>query len=262
MAKRIGILVVVFLVAMVFWTSAKAWIDSPTGSFEDYYRWVIPLGLMMLYAGVSGLAFLLLERKWAWGALGLSILAAVFAFGFHELYLIGLGGLLLLGLMAVRRVRNEYASRREIYISGIIGPAVGILLTSIFLFLSVAYYTTPQVREETQGGKLPQSISRMIQDIARKVLSEELEKLPPNQRSQAERQIVSEVTSYITSLLGPYTKFIPILLAVGLFLLLESVRFVFSWLAIAVAAGIFMILKATGFVTISERDIKAQQIVL
>ncbi len=261
MIKKSVILGSVLLASAAFWFAAKAWMDNPVSALENYAQWAWPLGLLVVCIGVRSLALLLLDtlrfRLWSIAAAGLPV---VVFFGFHWVYAAALGVMLCLDFYAMRRINDEYQSRMRINLRGILGSGAALLITSTFLFLSAAYYLSPTVQASTTAQKLPPTITQLVQEIVRRFLSEELTQLAPQSRVQAENQVLRQVMDQLNTLAMPYLKYLPFILTFGLFLLLQGLSFLFSWLAIALATLIFTLLKTTRFVKIEEYDMRAERI--
>lgn len=265
MPKKIVILIAVFAAFLAFWIAANIWLDNPASALNDYSRWIVPLVFMIVSSAVLALAILLVNKDWKWilaysaGAL----LPGLFVAGFGSLTVIGgLAGMGVLIGLAAQKIRGESETRIRVNINAMIGSGTRFILAGVIVFLSVAYYVSPAVQISKETRQLPPTIIEMIQGLTRKLIGNELAVLPPKERAQAERTVVREVLDQMNDIAGPYLKFLPFILAVGLFLLLQSLNFLFAWLAGILAASIFWFLAKTGFVKIEKKLIEGEKISL
>lgn len=84
--------------------------------------------------------------------------------------------------------------------------------------------------------------------------------LPPQERQQAENQIINQIWTQATDFLGPYFQYLPPILAFGLFLILQGLSFIFVWLAVAVSIFLFWAMKKSGLVRIGIEQKEAETV--
>lgn len=264
MPKKIVILVAVFAAFLAFWIAANVWLDNPASALNDYSRWVVPLVLMIVSSAVLGLAILLLQKSWEWAiAVFVAVFPGLIIVGVNNLTIIGgLAGMTVLAVAAVQKIKDESQTRIKVNINAMIGSGLRLILVGIIIFLSVAYYASPAVQVSQKTKKLPPTIVEMIQGLTKKLVGDELSILPASERTRAENTVVREVLNQINDLAGPYLKFLPFILAIGLFLLLQGLNFVFSWLAGLVAASLFWALTKIDFIKIEKVMIEGEKISL
>ncbi|MEK7194778.1 MAG: hypothetical protein AAB561_01330 [Patescibacteria group bacterium] len=265
MPKKIVILLAVFAAFLAFWIAANIWLDNPASALNDYSRWIVPLVLMIASSAILALAILLVNKDWKWILVysAAVILPGLFVVGFGSLTVIGgLAGMGALISGAAQKIRNESETRIRVNINAMIGSGTRFILAGAIVFLSVAYYASPAVQISKETRQLPPTIIEMIQGLTRRLVGDELAILPAKERAQAEKTVVREVLDQINDLAGPYLKFLPFILAIGLFLLLQSLNFIFAWLAGLIAAGVFWILIKVNFIKIEKVMIEGEKISL
>lgn len=265
MYKKFVILGAVFAAFLAFWIAANIWLDNPASALNDYSRWIVPLVFMIVASAVLALAILLVNKDWKWILTysAAALLPGIFVAGFGSLMVIGgLAGMGALIGLAAQKIRGESETRIRVNINAMIGSGTRFILAGAIVFLSVAYYASPAVQISKETRQLPPTIVEMIQGLTRKLIGNELAILPPKERAQAERTVVREVLDQMNDIAGPYLKFLPFILAIGLFLLLQSLNFLFTWLAGLFAAGLFGVLVKTGFIKIEKAMIEGERIAL
>lgn len=262
MHKRIILLAIVLIVATAFWFVAKSWINNPGLDWGRMSDWLWPMLLLALLVTVKAIAYLLLEGRWRWGALAITAVPFIVLFGVNKIYLLAAVVMVLLNLFAIRRIENEARSRVTVHARSIVRGGLPLILMSIFLATSFAYYQSPSVQASVKTKALPPFIAETVRGTARQMLGQEFEQLPPKQRTATENQIVAETMGRINNFLAPYRQYIPPILAFGMFLILQGLSFAFVWLASAMSFGLFWILVKTQFVTIQRKSIEVESVTL
>ncbi|MEK7124835.1 MAG: hypothetical protein AAB864_00320 [Patescibacteria group bacterium] len=263
MHKKIGILVIVLLVASWFWYVVRQWIDAPGISWNQYHDWLWPILLLTLLVAVKSIAYLLLsDSRWRWGVLAAAALPFFFFFGFKLIYTAGVAAILLFNFFAMESIRDEAKARVRISAMPMLKRGIPALVTSLLLATSFAYYESPAVQASVQSKALPPFIRETVSTTARQFLSGQLQGVSPAQRTAAENQVVAETMSLINNLVRPYRQFIPPALALGMFLILQGLSFIFVWLAAFIGWALFMVLRKTNVVKIEKTNIEAERIVL
>jgi hypothetical protein len=108
--------------------------------------------------------------------------------------------------------------------------------------------------------QLPPTVKQVVETTVGNFLGQQVQSLPPQQQQQAKNQIVSQVLEQMTIFAQPYLKFLPPILAFGLFLVLEGLSFIFIWLSVLFGWLIFIVLKKSGFFRISIAQKEAEQL--
>lgn len=263
MAKRAALLIAVALVSVAFWSLTLTWSADPVTALSDVAGWIGVLLALILMVAVYALA-LMLTPEWSLRILSAFLVAVppIFIFTFHWITIAAFIGMILLNLEAMRVIQNETTARMKVHIRGILTGPISVILTSLILLVSAVYYVSPTVQKSQEAKELPPTVTQMVQEVTRRVFSREFEDIPERERPRVQNQVVQQVLDQLNSIAGPYLKFLPVALTAGLFLLLVSLKFVFTWLAATIALGLFFILRATGFVTIAEKPVTAEQILL
>jgi hypothetical protein len=263
MAKRASLLIAVALTSIAFWFLTVAWAANPVTALADFAGWTGVLLSLILMVAVYALALMLIPE------LSLRILAvflvgipALFIFSFHWLTIGAFVVMILLNLEAMRVIQGELKARLKVSIRGILSHPISMILTSIILLVSTVYYISPTVQQSREAKELPPTLTEMIQEVTRRVFSREFSDVPAKDRKQVENQVIKQVIGQLNTTAAPYLQYLPFVLTIGLFLLLVSLKFIFAWLAVSLSLGIFFILKKFGVVTIAEKPVTAEQIVL
>lgn len=261
LVKKIGIIAVVTTVSAVFWLYTKPWIDSPF-RFSDVSVWLVPLITLIILAPIIVLA-LMLFKSWLWEFIIIAGVALPFVAVFHTswLYLTGVVILFLLFIYTDRNTNQELNERTKINSRAIMRRGLNTVITGILVVVSFAYFLSSGVQESANNKELPPTIQQVIITTVGNFLGPQTGQLSPQQRIQSEDAVIAEVISEFTRILGPYFKFFPPILAFGLFLVLRGLSFVFIWFSVWLGQLIFWILRKTEFVTIEEKEVKAEALV-
>lgn len=263
MNKKIAILCSVALLAVLLWVSARPWIESPSFSLSEYGRWLAPLVLLLVLSASAVMAFLLLEpmsmKLSASALIGLPFLVI---FGFSWLFAGAFALILLYHWRAAKAVTDEAKSRITLKPQTIVSVGLAAVITPLLIALSFAYYQSPAVQASAARKQLPAGIEKAIAGAAKQAAAIELRELPASERPRVERELVNQVLAQINGWVKPYIRYLPPILAFGLFLFLQGFGFAFRWLAGYIALGIFWLFKKTAFVKITEKDVKAQVVSL
>ncbi|OGN06393.1 MAG: hypothetical protein A2750_04020 [Candidatus Yanofskybacteria bacterium RIFCSPHIGHO2_01_FULL_45_42] len=257
MAKKLT-LAVVGVLAVVFWYFAKAWVYNPY-RLSETGLWLRPLILMLFLISVTAVALILLKsRKWQLAVAALVTLPAFIFFGLHWLMLTGFAISVLLYWHAIKVVDIESRERIKVNIGRTIHRALRSIIFPILIIVSFAYYLTPAVQQSAKKQEVSATFTKVVYKTIDTFFASELKNLPAGQRQQVKSQVAGQVTGMIQSLIRPYARFMPPLLAFGLFLLLESLSFVFIWIGTFLADIIFWALKRAKLVVISSKQVEIE----
>lgn len=260
MAKKTSILIVILLLAVVFWVWADKWINV-SGKFDGSGNWVMPLIALVLMSTSVALAFLLIEDNRIKNLIFIIVgTPAVAVFGFTPYFPGALALTFLFHLVAIRRVRTELEQRIKINIGVIMKQALPMIIMPIFIVVSFAYFLSPSVQQSANKKELPSSVRTLIVKTVDSVIGSQLSNLPPAEKEQTRNEVMKEIMQRVNDFVAPYSKFIPPILAFGLFLVLIGFNFIFVWLGVWLAMLTFSILKSTGFVKIIKREVEAETI--
>lgn len=261
--KRLGIMAVVGLVSFLFWIAVKPWIlGSGIESSLPAAGWALLIIFFVLAISVVGLAFYLLaDHRYA--LLTSVVVGATYflVFGIQLLYLAAVLVMVASQFIATDRIIGDIKSRITIQPRASIGRGITFIVTSFLILMATAYYTSPVIQETAQTRELPLQMRQLIREVSSRVLAKEFEQLTPRERTQAEQQIEGQVNQLFNDLVGPYREFVPFVLALLLFLLLQSIGILAVVFAAYGAGLLFKLLEKFDFVHIEERDVKAQRVV-
>lgn len=263
MTKRAALLIALALSSVIFWGLTLTWSADPVMALADVAGWIGVLIALIVMVAVYALTVMLIP-EWPLRILATFLvgLPVVFIFTFSWITIAAFAGMILLNLEAMRIITNEVHARNKIHIRGILSGPIGIILTSLILLVSAVYYVSPAVQKSEEAKELPPTVTQMVQEVTRRVFSHEFSEVPEKERPRVQNQVIQQVLNQLNTTAGPYLKYLPFVLTIGMFLLLISLKFIFSWLAVTLALGIFSLLRIAGFVTIAEKPVTAEQIVL
>ncbi len=262
MYKKVILIIVVGIMACLFWFWAKPWIESP-GRFLEIGIWLKPLITFVVLTSAIGLSFLLLKDY----ALKILISALVglpffFVFGFNQFYLGAFVLMVLLFMYGMRNIQAETGERTKINIRVIMQRGLPRIVTAMLVMVSFAFFFSPNIQASAKNGQLPPSFKQVIERTVDSFLGGQIKNLSPQERQQVKSQTVSQVMEQFAEFLGPYVQYLPPILAFGLFLILQGLSFIFVWLAVLVSALLFATLKRTGFFKIGAVSVEAEKIEL
>lgn len=261
MYKKIFILAAVLAAASLFWYVAGQWIGSPGIHWNQYRDWLWPILLLALLAAVKSIAYLLLnDSRWRWGVLAAAALPFLAFFGFKLSYTAGAVAIVIFNFFAMESIRGETLARVRISVMPMLKRGLPALVTSIILAASFAYYESPSVQASVQAKSLPSFVQETLGATAKQFMSSQLQGFSPAQRIAAEKQVVAETMSVINNAVRPYRQFLPPVMALGMFLILQGLSFIFVWLAALMGLALFTILKKTGVVRIEKSTIEAESL--
>jgi hypothetical protein len=260
MYKKSILIVLVAVVASLFWFWLKPWVDSPT-RFSDVGIWLKPLLALSLLASLVGLNFFLLKNS------GLRLLASVVAglpflivFGALPFYVGAFALMVLLHLYASTNIQQEGSERTTINVRLTLQRGLSMIIMPFLIMISFAFFLSPGIQMVSASRQLPPTVKQVVETTVGNFLGQQIQSLPPQQQQQAKNQIVSQVLEQITIFSQPYFKFLPPILAFGLFLVLQGLSFIFIWLSVLFGWLIFTVLKKSGFFRINIVQKQAEQL--
>lgn len=261
MTKKAILMIAVMILAVGFWIAAKPWVASPLRLSIDSKVWVWPLVLLVVLAAVEGLAMLIIQdKRLKFGMIALSGLPYLAVFGADKYYLVAYAILLALSWSSVTNIREEASERIKINIKQIMRRGLPNLITAILIMISFAYFLSPSTQASARKQQLPDSVRQIVAKSVETFAGGQLRQIPPGERQSFLNQATNEVMSQFTTFLKPYFKYLPPILAFGLFLVLQGLAFIFVWLAILAAILIFEILKKFGTIQIRVAQKEAEEL--
>lgn len=244
--KQIVLSAISIATAFLFWLLVKPVFGQ---AFSEVKNWLWPLVALAVFSGLTGLTFLLLDRKTVWLVMVLNLIIFALLFNPKEIIVwAGAGIALLFQLSARQAIQSEIQNRLKFDLHSVLHSGLGRFITSILILISFAYFLNSGVREAAERRELPGPVRQTVQTVVGSYIGENLERQNPSLRAEATEKILSEVTNF----LKPYFVFIPPVLAFGLFLILQGLSFIFVWLGILVAMLIFWVLKILKLVTMKK----------
>lgn len=262
MSKKLFILLVVFVLAILFWMSAKTWLAS-TETFSLSPRDLWPVVTLVILAACVGLAFLLISESWLRNLIFILVaLPAVVIFGVTR-YLPGVLALtFIFHVMAIRRIKDEVKQRIKINIRAAMRKALPLIIIPILMVISFAYYLDPVVQATASKKELPSNFRDIITATVDIFLGNQIINFPSSEIGPARKQIIDQVMGQFTDFISPFAQYFPPFLAFGLFLVLVGFNLIFVWLGTWLAVLIFEILKIIKFVKIIEKTATVEEFVV
>ena len=259
-SKKVSIIIAVTVIAILFWLSLVPWLKEGA-RFQHVGVWLPPFLALSLLIGTISLGIVLLEKKRLWLLMTmLSGLPIFILFGLHYIYLVFLGLLLISVLAAGQMIKRELKERYKVDIGVLSRTGVHYIVLPFLIGISFIYYFTPQLQSRVNDGLFPQSFQRTIASGVQQFIDASGEIPAGIDTKGASVQAVGVMFGRINTALKPYQPYLPPLLAFGLFIILWGVGFLFRWLGTLFARLLFYILKKTGFVKITEVEVKAERI--
>ncbi|MBI2676967.1 MAG: hypothetical protein HYX21_03440 [Candidatus Yanofskybacteria bacterium] len=253
MTKKILLAGTTCALSLFFWLKAKPWIADPL-RFQEVDVWLWPVVMLIAYTALLALSLLLLPKLYKLLAIFFNLAIFLIFFGVDQVILAGAGLAFLIQLSAVKAVQNAGENSLRFKFVPALKSGISRLLTSVFILISFAYFLSPGVQASAQNKELPQGIRKTIQIVVGNYIGENLEIQNPRLKAETNNYIISQVTTF----LQPYFKFLPPILAFGLFLILQGISVVFVWLAVLLAFIVFWILKMRGLVKIEKKPMEAE----
>jgi hypothetical protein len=255
--KRIALIIVIVACATMTWATARPWLESPL-RFSGWLRPFWPSLAVTVLAAVAGVAFTLLRSRWDRLAAILASWAAFILFWDADIWY--LSALPLFGFLwyeASRRMQDDMHDRHTLRINAALGRGIKLILLGAFLMVSVGFFLLPANRS-ADIGTLSKGIRSGLDDAYdTTVVRDQLAQLPPSLQAQFKADLGKSVDDFIHQQLGGWGNYIPPFLAFALFLALWSVAFIFRELAIWLGTGLFWLLRATKFIKVEEKEVKA-----
>ena len=249
--KRIALIVAVVASSTLTWAVARAWLEDPA-RFSDLLTMLWPALAFVLASAVTALAFMLQKHQVDRLAATLASWATFTFFWAPDIwYVSALPVFLAFWWFASRDMQHDLSDRHTVRVSTTLGHGMKLVLLGLFLMVSLGFYLLPSQRLTV--GTVSKSLQSSVADSP--FIQQQL---PPGSQAAFDQYVDQAVRTW----LAPVKKFIPPLLAFGLFLTLWSLNFILRVPAVWLGNGLFLGLKRAGFVQVAERDIKGEVIEL
>ncbi|MFZ5559542.1 MAG: hypothetical protein ACOZAL_01980 [Patescibacteria group bacterium] len=239
-------------------------------------------GILFLLFGIAlCLAMLLIDNK---KILFSSFVITLILFGlfFNNepfYYLIGLIILLISFWIAVKKVRLEERVQVNLNFWRIWKRGLPIFITALCLLISLAYYFSPEparflekeiriprntfnlVIEPLEGliiERLPEGIASLGVEATKVLTSQQIKELRDKygieiKNGETLKDLIYKLVVFqINNLTGPYKKFIPFGLAIGLFIILKIISLVYVAIVIILSWLVLKLLMAIKFIRIAK----------
>jgi len=253
-ATPIIISIITVVIAIASWSFLY---NSLYGLEEGWVGiWIKPMIGFIILGVMLGLISLLIESKKNLIPTFLLITFSFFLiFSFNNYVFLGLllfCGLLILG---ARRIKDEAGVRLKIRIGRILQKGLPLILTGLIIVISTAYCFTPSTQKIEI--KIPPKLFEIIQKpivemLPSEISQENLEELP--------EEVKEIIDVKIEEFTRPYKKYIPLALAISLFLFLRLLAIPTSWLIILLSWIIFKLLLAFKVIRIEKVQKEAEMI--
>jgi len=241
--------------------------------------WILGFGVFILWGIALCLAMLLIDnKKILFGSFILTLI--LFGFFFNNepfYYFIGLIILLIIFWVAVKKVRLEEKIQVNLNFWRIWKRGLPIFITALCLMISLVYYFSPALTTTVQKEiKIPRNVFNIVIEPleglileklsgevasldteAIKILnSQQIQELEQNygieiKQGETIKDFLYKLVNYqINNVTGPYRKFIPFGLAVGLFIVLKIISLIYIPFVILFSYLILKLLIAFKFIKI------------
>jgi len=251
---------VILILSLMFWGYGSR-LSSEVISAKSFDGLAVIYLVLLLTAVVMGIA-LFQKKLWALTLSGIVGIVYLLQFGFMWLDLLGVGIFLLFGLHSWGRSKDEINQRIKISIRRVVQTGAWPVIMGLFVLISFAVYQSPFAEELEKAEKLPSASQNFIRSVVEQTVGRQVPVNNEVEKQNIISQITDETFREINTFLKPYFKYTPPILAFGLFLILSGLSFIFVAFSTAVAIGLFWILKKTRVITIEERDVKAEVLVV
>ena len=251
---------VVLVLSLMFW-GYGSWLSSEVISAKSFDGLAVLYLILLLTAVVMGIA-LFQKKIWVLTLGGIVGAIYLFQFGFTRLNLLGVGIFLFLGLYSSVNSRAEIGQRTKINMRRIIQHGSLPVILGLFILISFVAYQSSFAEELGKSERLPSASQNFIRSIVEQTVGRQIKTNNEAEKQNIITQITSETFGEINTFLKPYFQYAPPLVAFGLFLVLWGLSWIFIWLSVLLGMLIFWILKKTKVVSIEEKDVKAEVLVV
>jgi hypothetical protein len=249
--------------------------------------WILGIILLIVWGISLCLAMLLIDKKAIlYGSFAITLILFYIFFNNHPIYyLIVLILLFLAFLVGSRKIKKEEEVQVNLNFWRIWKRGLPLLITALILVIAMVYYFSPSLMEIRQFEfKIPRSAFDVVIGPLSGLISE---RLPENmdldmnvnnilgweekqdlknrygiivEPNDTGKDVLYKLVDYqLNNVTGPYRKFIPFGLAIGLFIVLKIVSIIYVALVIMFSYLLLKILLATGFINkeIVKKEVEA-----
>jgi len=251
----------VALAGWILWWDVARWLEAISLDKDFVSYAVLFFGLLV---SLVGLGFLIFRKKWLTLSFG-GLIWLGFILNFTNgpnLYLIGLGILVLSGLNSFTAIAGEATQRTKISSQVILRRGAMPFILGLFILGSFGAYKSPALDKFKDMNALPSGTERYIRLVVQNTIGKNIQVRNEKERDLVISQVSQETTHELNTFLGPYFRYAPPVLAFALFLILWGLSWIFMWISVGIGVLIFWILKKAEFVRIEEKDIKAEVLII
>lgn len=281
--KEIILGAVVVLLGVFSWWFVKNVFYNENLSFGF---WILAFGFFILWGIVLCLAMLLIDDKRVlYGSFVLSLIAFCMFFNNEPFYyLIVLVILLLAFWRSSLKIKKEEEIQVNLDFWRIWKRGLPLLITALILVVAMVYYFSPSLMKMRQfefelsrkhfdlvigplknliGERLPEGID-LDSDVYNFLPREEIKELETKfgikvNKGETGNDVLYKLVNYqLNNVTGPYRKFIPLGLAIGLFIVLKVVSIVYVAIVIMLSWLVLKLLLAAKFAKteIEKKDVE------
>jgi hypothetical protein len=253
-----GLAIASILASCVVWWAAQDWLHTPD-RFTSFEAMAWPALAIALATSVVLVAWVLMTSRMLRLLATLGSWATFILFFDPNIWFLSvLPVMALLWFEAGRRIEHDLQDRLTIRIGTTVRQAGKLILVGYFLMISLGFFLMPSSQEagieSVQEGVRTSVESSYKQDLVVRQLSQ----LPQSAQAQIRKEIGAQIDTWVERLLGPFSSFIPPILAFVLFLSLYGVNIIFRLVAEPMAVLWFKLLLALGFVRIVSVQVESQ----
>lgn len=220
-------------------------------SWDALYLGIWFLGAMVAVAVTGGLVAVLLRPFWvAVIAFAVSALAMFLTWEISAVSIIVAAIFFLVGLLYLAGVRGEIGNRIRFSVWHLVRSQM-ILLVVLVAIACTSLYSGYAAEIEREGFSIPQDAVDWVVEIADEQLDTMLPEgtLSPEQKQEALDQLRDTLEGEAESAIEPYAGYVPIGLAVIVFLIFVPVTLFLFWIPILILSLVFFILTRSGVVS-------------
>ena len=260
--KQISIIIAVAVMSVLTWWAARSWLAG-MNPFTNYIAMVFPALVTSVLAGVTGLAWMLLERPMDRLAAILASWASYMVFFSPDIwYLAVLPIFVAFWYVGSRRIQHEIHERQKLRVWSGLDRGVRLVLLGIYVMISLGFYLLP-ISHTTNVTVISKGLQSAVQSTyGSGLVQSQLNQLPASEQAQVKGELSVQINAQVHQWLDPLEPYLPLFLTLGVFLVLWGFSVIFRILGLALAVGLFSLLESTGFVHVGVKDVKADVVTL
>jgi len=225
------------------------------------------LGRFLLAAGAlavtGGLVTALLRPVWV-GIIAFVLSGATLLWGWEVTALSGIlaAVYVVAGSLYAAGVARELEERISFSVRPI-GEGQGTLLMALVLVACGSLYQGCAAQIEEEGFSIPESYIEMFMDQMEKQIEA---RLPEGEREQVlvefRKEFPRAIDGFFERTVKPYERYIPLVLAAGVFMQLVTVTRLLGWVPTMVLSGVFPLLELLGVTEVTIETLDVERLVI